>query len=84
LLNTGIGRVEEADLLLMIGTNPRFEAPLFNTRVRKSMVHNELRVALIGTQVNLTYEYDYLGDSPSAIEELINGTHPYSSVSFTL
>ncbi len=81
LLNTGIARVEEADLLLLIGTNPRFEAPLFNTRVRKSLIHNELRVAMIGTQVNLTYEYDHLGDSPSVIEELIKGTHPYSKVS---
>ena len=35
LLNTRIAGVEEADLLLLIGTNPRFEAPLYNTRIRK-------------------------------------------------
>ena len=35
LLNTKIAGVEEADLILFIGTNPRFEAPLFNARVRK-------------------------------------------------
>jgi len=35
LLNTRIVGVEEADLLLLIGTNPRFEAPLYNTRIRK-------------------------------------------------
>ena len=35
LLNTGIQGVEEADLILLVGTNPRFEAPLFNARIRK-------------------------------------------------
>lgn len=35
LLNTGIAGIEEADLLLLVGTNPRYEAPLFNARVRK-------------------------------------------------
>ncbi|RXM32119.1 INO80 complex subunit D [Acipenser ruthenus] len=35
LLNTKITGVEEADLLLLVGTNPRFEAPLFNARIRK-------------------------------------------------
>lgn len=35
LLNTGIAGIEEADLLLLVGTNPRYEAPLFNARIRK-------------------------------------------------
>lgn len=38
LLNTGLAAIEEADLVLFIGTNPRFEAPLLNTRVRKRSV----------------------------------------------
>lgn len=82
MLNSGIAAVEDADLVLMIGTNPRFEATLFNTRVRKGQINNELRVALLGQKVDLTYEYDYLGDSTEALEQLLNGTHPYSSVSF--
>ena len=36
LLNTSIAAVEEADLLLLVGTNPRYEASIFNTRIRKS------------------------------------------------
>lgn len=35
LLNSGIAGIEECDLLLLIGTNPRYEAPLFNARIRK-------------------------------------------------
>lgn len=80
LLNTTISGVEEADLVLFVGTNPRFEAPVFNARVRKSWIHNELRVAMVGTPVDLTYEYDHLGDSPAVLEQLANGSHPFSKV----
>jgi len=78
LLNSGIASIEDADLVLLVGTNPRFEAPLLNTRIRKSNIHNEMRVGLIGEQVDLTYEYDYLGNSATALEELLAGTHSYS------
>jgi NADH dehydrogenase (ubiquinone) Fe-S protein 1 len=50
--------VEEADLVLLVGTNPRFEAPLLNSRIRKSHLHNDLEIAVIGPKVNLTYEYE--------------------------
>ncbi|CAF0833742.1 unnamed protein product [Brachionus calyciflorus] len=76
--NSGITNLEQADLVLLVGTNPRYEAPLYNTRIRKSLVHNELKVALIGSQVNLSYEYDYLGDSAQILEDLLNGKHEYS------
>lgn len=78
LLNTGIAGVEEADLILFVGTNPRFEAPIFNSRVRKSWIHNELQVAMVGTKVDLSYDYDHLGDSAGLIDELASGKHPYS------
>ncbi len=52
--------VEEADLLLLIGTNPRFEAPLFNARVRKAWINNELRVASVGPKVDLTYDHEVI------------------------
>ncbi|XP_066994726.2 NADH-ubiquinone oxidoreductase 75 kDa subunit, mitochondrial [Anabrus simplex] len=78
ILNTRIAGVEEADHILLIGTNPRFEAPLFNARIRKAYLHNELEVALVGPQVDLTYNYNHLGDAPNILEELANGSHPYS------
>ncbi|TRY79549.1 hypothetical protein TCAL_12405 [Tigriopus californicus] len=77
LLNTGIAGVEDADLVLLIGTNPRYEAPLFNARLRKCWIHNELDVAMVGPKVDLTYDYEHLGDSSNAIEELSNGSHPF-------
>ncbi|GLV43195.1 NADH dehydrogenase (ubiquinone) 75 kDa subunit [Carabus blaptoides fortunei] len=78
LLNNRIMGIEDADLVLLIGTNPRFEAPLLNARIRKSYIHKEQNVALIGPQVDLTYSYQHLGDSPDVLQELVNGTHPFS------
>lgn len=80
LLNTGIAGIEQADLLLLIGTNPRYEAPLFNARIRKSWLHNELQVALVGKEVDLSYTYEHLGDSAKILEEIASGTHQFSKV----
>ncbi|KAK2856905.1 hypothetical protein Q5P01_005640 [Channa striata] len=80
LLNSRIAGIEDCDLLLLIGTNPRYEAPLFNARIRKSWLHNELRVAVVGHSVDLSYTYDHLGEDTSALKELANGTHPFCQV----
>ncbi|XP_013407093.1 NADH-ubiquinone oxidoreductase 75 kDa subunit, mitochondrial [Lingula anatina] len=78
LLNTRITGVEEADMVLLIGTNPRYEAPLFNARIRKSWVHNELDIAYVGPKVDLSYDYEHLGDSTKVLMELASGKHPFS------
>ncbi|PSN29483.1 NADH-ubiquinone oxidoreductase 75 kDa subunit [Blattella germanica] len=70
--------IEEADLVLLVGTNPRFEAPLLNSRIRKSFLHNDLEIALVGPQVNLTYDYEHLGDSVDILNKLASGQHPFS------
>ena len=79
LLNTGIAGVEDADFVLLIGANPRFDAPVFNSRLRKCWIHNELDLALVGPKVDLTYDYDHLGDSTEVLQQLADGTHPYSA-----
>lgn len=58
IMNNTIYNVEEADVVLLIGTNPRYEAPLINTRIRKGYLHGEQNVALIGPKVDLTYDYE--------------------------
>lgn len=80
ILNTGIAGIEEADLLLLVGTNPRYEAPLVNARIRKSWLHNELQVALVGKEVDLSYTYDHLGESPKVLQEIVSGNHPFCQV----
>ncbi|KFB51839.1 AGAP001653-PA-like protein [Anopheles sinensis] len=78
LLNSSIAACEEADLVLLVGTNPRYEAPLLNTRLRKGYVHNELNIALIGPKVNLSYDYEHLGNNPLLIRDIADGNHPFT------
>ena len=79
LLNNTIAGIEEADVVLLIGTNPRYEAPLVNTRLRKGYIHGEQTIALIGSDVDLTYNHEHLGQSPDIITQLRNGSHPFSN-----
>lgn len=72
--------MEEADAVLLIGTNPRYEAPLVNTRLRKAYVHNELEIASIGSKVDLSYKHDHLGDDAGLITSVCSGSHAFSKV----
>ena len=59
---------------MLIGTNLRKEAPLINSRIRKNWLNNKkLGIALIGKQIDLTYPYEYLGNSPNALVDLLRG-----------
>merc|ERR1719166_551338 len=79
LLNTGIAGVEDADFVLLVGSNPRFDAPVFNARLRKCWIHNELNLAMVGPKVDLTYDYEHLGDSTEVLKELAAGNHPFAN-----
>lgn len=79
LMNSQLRGVEDADLLLMVGTNPKIESPVFNARIRKAVVRNNLEVGLIGSPYDMTYEYDHLGTSPKTLIDLLDGKHPFSS-----
>merc|ERR1719445_1800776 len=79
LLNSTIAGVEDADFALLIGCNPRFDAPVFNARLRKCWIHNELNVGMVGPKLDLTYDYDHLGETTDALKQLADGTHPYSA-----
>jgi NADH-quinone oxidoreductase subunit G len=78
--NTSIAGLEEADALLMIGSNPRKEAPLINARIRKRTLAGKFAVAAIGTPADLTYKVDWLGDAPSLLTALLDGTHPFANL----
>ena len=73
LFNSTIPGVEEADVILLVGTNPRHEAAVLNSRIRKSWLHTSLEVGLIGEEVDTTYSYDYLGKDGKALTEFITG-----------
>ncbi|MGH6736276.1 MAG: NADH-quinone oxidoreductase subunit NuoG [Methyloceanibacter sp.] len=79
LFNTTVGGIEEADAVLLIGADPRVEAPVLNARLRKRwrQVEERLAIGLIGTEVDLTYGYDYLGAGPDTLAKVADGSHPF-------
>ncbi|RZK97945.1 MAG: NADH-quinone oxidoreductase subunit G, partial [Methylobacterium sp.] len=77
-LGTGIAGIEEADAILLIGTNPRLEASLLNVRIRKRWRMGPLAVGLIGEPVDLTYPHTYLGAGPETLADLASGQHSFA------
>ncbi|TFK52829.1 NADH-ubiquinone oxidoreductase 75kD subunit [Heliocybe sulcata] len=73
LFNSTIPRIEEADVILLVGTNPRHEAAVMNSRIRKSWLHTGLEVGLIGERADTTYGYDYIGPDAKALADFIAG-----------
>jgi len=76
--NTGIAGIEQADALLLIGTNPRHEAALINARIRKQWRNTGLPIALVGEAVDLTYPYQHLGVNPMLLEDILLCRHPFA------
>ena len=70
LFNSGLAGIEAADAVLIVGANPRTEAPLLNTRLRKSWVAGTSEIGLIGDQADLTYQYSYLGAGSKTLSKL--------------
>ncbi len=67
--NTTIAGIETADVILLVGTNPRWEASLVNTRIRKA-VRAGAKVFAIGPEVDLTYKVEWLGNDLSLLHKL--------------
>ncbi|KAI8336290.1 G subunit of NADH dehydrogenase [Chlamydoabsidia padenii] len=77
-LNTTLAGVEDADLVLLVGSNPRHEAPILNTRLRKAYLHNGQDFGVIGEANDLTYDYEHIGADASSLDALLDGSHPFS------
>ena len=77
LFNTTIAGIEQADVCLLIGTNPRFEASLVNVRLRKRWRQGGFTVARIGPPADLTYPVTELGAGPPTLAELAGGSHAF-------
>ncbi len=70
LFNSTIAGIEDADVVLLVGCNPRVEAPVLNARLRKRWVAGALKVGVIGEAVDLTYGHDHLGADAKALSGL--------------
>ena len=70
LFNSTIMGIDDADAILLIGTNPRLEAPVLNARIRKAWLRGGVAIGLVGERADLRYRYDYLGAGPDTLDKL--------------
>jgi len=80
LFNSSIEGIEQADAILLVGSNPKLEAPVLNARIRKRWRAADIKIALIGAKVDLAYPYEYLGAGPDTLEQIANGKHAFANV----
>jgi len=80
LFNTTIAGIEEADAVLLVGCNPRLEAPVLNARIRKRWRQGGLPVGVVGGNIDLTYAAQNLGAGPQTLGEIADGTHSFARI----
>ncbi|MFP3920648.1 MAG: NADH-quinone oxidoreductase subunit NuoG [Dichotomicrobium sp.] len=78
IFNTGIAGIDEADAILLIGSNPRKESAVLNARILKSYRTRHAKIGVIGEQADLTYDYTYLGAGPETLREVAEGRHSFA------
>ncbi len=78
LFNSSINGIEEADLILLIGTNPRFEATMINARIRKAYLSNNTRVISLNDIGDLTYNYQSLNGKIKTIKDVFENNNELS------
>ncbi|MFK7840257.1 MAG: NADH-quinone oxidoreductase subunit NuoG [Bdellovibrionales bacterium] len=69
VFNSSIAGIDEADAVLIVGSNPRLEASIVNARIRKAQFERRVPIAVIGEKADLTYSYEHIGDSLKDIKK---------------
>ena len=72
IFNSTINRIEDSDLILLIGTNPRHEATMLNARIRKAYAQKRTPVFSIGNPGDLTYDYSIIGNTTEDIKKILD------------
>jgi len=73
IFNPGISGIDQADAILLIGSNPRWESAVLNARIRKRYLTGKCAIASIGPAVDLTYPAERLGAGPATLRDLVDG-----------
>jgi NADH-quinone oxidoreductase subunit G len=80
IFNPAIAGIDQADALLIVGSNPRKEAAVLNARIRKRWRSGQLKIGVIGERADLTYPYDYLGAGTDTLGDVAGGKHAFTDV----
>ena len=78
LFNSSINGIEKSDLILLIGCNPRHEATILNTRIRKTFKNNKTKIFSIGNLGDQTYDYEIIGETTQIIKDIIEEKHKFN------
>ena len=80
IFNSSINGIEEADLIFLIGTNPRYEATILNARIRKSYLNNNTKILSLNDNGDLTYPYESLDGNTQTLKNIFEGTNDLSKI----
>jgi NADH-quinone oxidoreductase subunit G len=80
VFNPTIAGIDQADALLIVGSNPRREAAVLNARIRKRWRSGGLKIGVIGDKADLTYTYDHIGAGTDSLSDLAAGKHSFAEV----
>tara|TARA_B100000795_G_scaffold207534_1_gene161015 strand:- start:1570 stop:3612 length:2043 start_codon:yes stop_codon:yes gene_type:complete len=80
LFNSSINGIEEADFILLIGSNPRYEATMLNARIRKSYLQNKTKIISLNDVGDLTYPYEALNGDTENIKDIVEDKHEISNL----
>jgi len=78
IFNSSIKGIEETDLILLVGTNPRHEATILNARIRKVFAQKQIPIYSIGNPGDLTYKYKIIGNKTDDIKKILNNESDFS------
>lgn len=73
LFNSRIWGIEEADSILVVGSNPRHEAAVLNARIRKQWMRSDLEIGVVGESWDSTFEFEHLGTDLEALKKALAG-----------
>ena len=80
IFNPAIAGIEQADALLIVGSNPRREGSLLNARIRKRWRTGQLKIGVVGPKADLTYDYEHIGAGTDSLNDLAAGKHSFAEV----
>jgi NADH-quinone oxidoreductase subunit G len=80
IFNPTIAGIDQADALLIVGSNPRKEAAVLNARIRKRWRSGQLKIGVIGAKADLTYGHDHIGAGTDSLGDLAAGKHSFADV----
>ena len=79
LFNSSINGIEDADVIFMVGANPRFEATILNARIRKAYLNNNTKIISLNDVGDLTYPYEILDGKTQTIKDIIDNKNKISN-----